>query len=61
MITGLLEIRKDLSSPIVLIGRLEKAVSHEGLVHMRSREFVKGSSEKRFMFLLVKPHFFLFY
>lgn len=55
MITGLLEIRKDLSSPIVLIGQLEKAVSHEGVVHTRSREFVKGSSGERFMFLLVKP------
>lgn len=62
MITGLLEIWKDLSSPIVLIGQLEKAVSHEGLVHMRSREFVKGSSGERFMFLLVKPQWLnLFY
>lgn len=38
----------------MLIGQLEKAVSPEGLVHVRSWDFIKGSSGERFMFLLVK-------
>lgn len=41
MITGLLKICKDLPSPnsIVLIGQLEKVVSHRALAMVTSRDF----------------------
>lgn len=44
MITGLLKICKDLPSPnsIVLIGQLQKVVSQQGLVHVKSRDLAGG-------------------
>lgn len=44
MITGLLNICKDLPSPIsiVLIGQPEKVVSHRGLVQVTLRDLAQG-------------------